>query len=74
MKKLRRITWMVMVLFIATAITVFACDVNPYSIAHAASDNTLTAQKADSVTIGCDVNPYSITHDQLRFAAQRYEE
>ena len=74
MKKLGRITWIVMVLFISTAITVFACDVNPYSITHDASDNTLTAQKADSVTIGCDVNPYSITHDQLRFAAQRYEE
>jgi hypothetical protein len=73
MKKLR-ITWMVMVLFISTAITVFACDVNPYSIAHAASDNTLAAEKADNVTIGCDVNPYSIAHDRLRFAAQRYEE
>jgi hypothetical protein len=53
MNKISRITWMVMVVFIATTIAAFACD--EYSI--------LEAQKAGSVTIGCDVNPYSTLHN-----------
>jgi hypothetical protein len=56
MKKISTM-WMVMVIFIVTAVTAYASDVN---ISQDSSDNAAATQKAGNDTIGCDVNPYSI--------------